>query len=208
MLALAELVMASGLPVRLHCLVAAAENAISADAFRPGDVLKSRLGLTVEIGNTDAEGRLVLGDALTKAGEAKPELIVDFATLTGAARVALGPDLPPLFANDDDLAEAMLAGGIERDDPLWRMPLWDPYADLLETDIADLGNAGSSPFAGTITAAPFLKRFVPEGTAWAHLDTFAWRPSAKPGRPKGGAALGLRAAWAMLQARYDRRAKG
>ena len=207
-LALAELVMASGLPVRLHCLVAAAENAISSDAFRPGDVLKSRKGLTVEIGNTDAEGRLVLGDALAKAGEAQPELIVDFATLTGAARVALGPDLPPLFANDDALAEAMLAGGIERDDPLWRMPLWDPYADLLETDIADLGNAGSSPFAGSITAALFLKRFVPEGTAWAHLDTFAWRPSAKPGRPKGGAALGLRAAWAMLQTRYDRRAKG
>lgn len=206
-LALAELVMASGLPVRLHCLVAAAENAISADAFRPGDVLKSRKGLTVEIGNTDAEGRLVLGDALAKAGEAKPELIVDFATLTGAARVALGPDLPPLFANDDALAEAMLAGGTERDDPLWRMPLWDGYAELLETDIADLGNAGSSPFAGAITAALFLKRFVPDETAWAHIDTFAWRPSAKPGRPKGGAALGLRAAWAMLQARYDRRSK-
>jgi leucyl aminopeptidase len=206
-LALAELVMASGLPVRLHCLVAAAENAISADAFRPGDVLKSRKGLTVEIGNTDAEGRLVLGDALTKAGEAKPELIIDFATLTGAARVALGPDLPPLFANDDALADAMLAAGTDRDDPLWRMPLWDGYADLLETDIADLGNAGSSPFAGTITAALFLKRFVPDGVAWAHLDTFAWRPSAKPGRPKGGAALGLRAAWAMLQARYDRRGK-
>ena len=207
-LALAELVMASGLPVRLHCLVAAAENAISADAFRPGDVLKSRLGLTVEIGNTDAEGRLVLGDALAKASEGKPELIVDFATLTGAARVALGPDLPPLFANDDALADAMLAGGIDRDDPLWRMPLWDGYADLLETDIADLGNAGSSAFAGTITAALFLKRFVGEGIAWAHVDTFAWRPSAKHGRPKGGAALGMRAAWAMLQARYDRRRKG
>ncbi|WP_194955453.1 leucyl aminopeptidase family protein [Sphingopyxis solisilvae] len=206
-LALAELVMASGLPVRLHCLVAAAENAISSDAFRPGDVLKSRKGLTVEIGNTDAEGRLVLGDALAKAGEAKPELIVDFATLTGAARVALGPDLPALFANDDALAEAMLAAGIERDDPLWRMPLWDGYAEYLETDVADLGNAGSSPFAGTITAALFLKRFVPDGALWAHLDTFAWRPAAKPGRPKGGAALGLRAAWAMLQRRYDRRGK-
>ncbi len=206
-LALAELVMASGLPVRLHCLVAAAENAISSDAFRPGDVLKSRKGLTVEIGNTDAEGRLVLGDALAKAGEAKPELIVDFATLTGAARVALGPDLPALFANDDALADAMLAGGTDRDDPLWRMPLWDGYAEYLETDVADLGNAGSSPFAGTITAALFLKRFVPDGALWAHLDTFAWRPTAKPGRPKGGAALGLRAAWAMLQARYDRRGK-
>ena len=207
-LALAELVMASGLPVRLHCLVAAAENAISADAFRPGDVLKSRQGLTVEIGNTDAEGRLVLGDALTRASEGKPELIVDFATLTGAARVALGPDLPALYANDDALADDLLAGGTDRDDPLWRMPLWDGYADLLETDIADLGNAGSSPFAGSITAALFLKRFVPEGTPWAHFDTFAWRPSAKPGRPKGGAALGLRAAWAMLRSRYDRRGKG
>lgn len=207
-LALAELVMASGLPVRLHCLVAAAENAISSDAFRPGDVLKSRKGSTVEIGNTDAEGRLVLGDALTRAGEEKPELIVDFATLTGAARVALGPDLPALYANDDGLAADLLAGGTDRDDPLWRMPLWDGYADLLETDIADLGNAGSSPFAGSITAALFLKHFVPDGAAWAHFDTFAWRPSAKPGRPKGGAALGLRAAWAMLQARYDRRTKG
>jgi leucyl aminopeptidase len=207
-LALAELVMATGLPVRLHCLVAAAENAISSDAFRPGDVLKSRKGLTVEIGNTDAEGRLVLGDALAKAGEDKPELIVDFATLTGAARVALGPDLPALYANDDRLADDLLAGGTDRDDPVWRMPLWDGYADLLETDIADLGNAGSSAFAGSITAALFLKRFIPDATPWAHFDTFAWRPSAKPGRPKGGAALGLRAAWAMLQARYDRRGGG
>jgi leucyl aminopeptidase len=206
-LALAELVMATGLPVRLHCLVAAAENAISADAFRPGDVLRSRKGLTIEIGNTDAEGRLVLADALAKAGEDAPELVVDFATLTGAARVALGPDLPALYANDDALADELLKGGVERDDPLWRMPLWDGYADLLETDIADLGNAGTSAFAGSITAALFLKRFVPEGAAWAHFDTFAWRPSAKPGRPKGGAALGLRAAWAMLQGRYDRRGR-
>ena len=204
-LALTELVMAAGLPVRLQCLVAAAENAISADAFRPGDVLKSRKGLMVEVGNTDAEGRLVLGDALTRAGEEKPELIVDFATLTGAARTALGPDLPALFANDDALADDLLKGGIARDDPVWRMPLWDGYADLLETDIADIGNAGSSPFAGSITAALFLKRFIPENTPWAHFDTFAWRPAAKPGRPKGGAALGLRAAWAMLQARYGRR---
>ncbi len=206
-LALAELVMSAGLPIRLHCLVAAAENAISADAFRPGDVLKSRKGLTIEIGNTDAEGRLVLGDALARAAEDRPELIVDFATLTGAARVALGPDLPALFANDDALADELIAGGRDRDDPVWRMPLWDGYADLLETDIADLGNAGSSAFAGSITAALFLKRFIPEDTPWAHFDTFAWRPTAKPGRPKGGAALGLRAAWAMLQRRYDRRGR-
>jgi len=206
-LALAELVMAAGLPIRLHCLVATAENAISADAFRPGDVLKSRKGLTIEIGNTDAEGRLVLGDALARAGEETPELIIDFATLTGAARVALGPDLPALYANDDALAGELMACGVDRDDPVWRMPLWDGYADLLETDIADLGNAGSSAFAGSITAALFLKRFIPEGTSWAHFDTFAWRPSPKPGRPKGGAALGLRAAWAMLQGRYDRRGR-
>ena len=197
-LALAELVMASGLPVRLHCLVAAAENAISADAFRPGDVLKSRKGLTVEIGNTDAEGRLVLGDALTRAGESKPELIVDFATLTGAARVALGPDLPPLFANDDALADAMLAGGIDRDDPLWRMPLWDGYADLLETDIADLGNAGSSPFAGTITAALFLRRFAEGAGRYVHLDIYGWAPKAAPGRTKGGTGQGARALLAAL----------
>lgn len=207
-LALAELIMAANLPVRLHMLIAAAENAISSDAFRPGDVLKSRKGLTVEIGNTDAEGRLVLGDALTRAGEETPELILDFATLTGAARVALGPDLPALFTNDDDLAADLLQGGLANDDPLWRMPLWDDYADLLETDIADLGNAGGSAFAGSITAALFLKRFLPKNAAWAHFDTFAWRPSAKPGRPKGGAALGLRAAWAMLQQRYGRKHAG
>lgn len=204
-LALAQLIMSANLPVRLHMLIAAAENAISGDAFRPGDILTSRKGLTVEVGNTDAEGRLVLGDALTRAAEYSPELIVNFATLTGAARVALGPDLPALFANDDALAQDLLAGGTERDDPLWRLPLWDDYADLLETDIADLGNAGASGFAGSITAALFLQKFVPDKVAWAHFDTFAWRPSSKPGRPKGGAALGLRATWAMLQHRYARR---
>lgn len=207
-LALAELIMAANLPVRLHMLVAAAENAISSDAFRPGDVLTSRKGLTVEVGNTDAEGRLVLGDALTRAVEYGPELILDFATLTGAARVALGPDLPALFSNDDSLAQDLAQGGTDRDDPVWRLPLWEDYADLLETDIADLGNAGASGFAGSITAALFLQKFVPENTAWAHFDTFAWRPSTKPGRPKGGAALGLRAAWAMLQHRYARRIGG
>lgn len=207
-LALAQLIMAANLPVRLHLLIAAAENAISADAFRPGDVLTSRKGTTVEVGNTDAEGRLVLGDALTRAGEYHPELILDFATLTGAARVALGPDLPALFANDDELAQDLLSGGSDRDDPLWRLPLWDDYADLLETDIADMGNAGASGFAGSITAALFLQKFVPDSVKWAHFDTFAWRPSQKPGRPKGGAALGLRAAWAMLQHRYARRHNG
>ncbi|MGW8203629.1 leucyl aminopeptidase family protein [Sphingomonas bisphenolicum] len=203
-LALAQLVMAARLPVRLHLLIPAAENAIAGNAFRPGDILRSRKGLSVEIGNTDAEGRLVLGDALTRAGEDKPELIVDFATLTGAARVAVGPDLPALFANDDALAADMAAAGGDVDDPTWRLPLWDGYADMLKSDVADLNNAGEGGFAGAITAALFLKRFVPDDTPWLHLDTFAWRPSPKPGRPKGGEALGLRAVFRLLQQRYGR----
>jgi len=201
-LALAGLIMQQRLPVRLHLLIPAVENAIAGNAFRPGDVLRSRKGLTVEIGNTDAEGRLVLGDALARAVEDSPELVIDFATLTGAARVALGPDLPALFSNDDALAEALLAAGSAEDDPLWRMPLWAGYADMLKSDIADLNNAPDGGFAGAVTAALFLEKFVPGQIAWAHFDTFAWRPAAKPGRPKGGEALGLRAAWAMLKGRY------
>jgi leucyl aminopeptidase len=203
-LALARLVMKARLPVRLHLLIPAVENAVSGGAFRPGDILKSRKGLTVEIGNTDAEGRLILGDALARAGEAEPELILDFATLTGAARVALGPDLPALFANDDKLASELLAAGDEFADPLWRMPLWTAYEEMLASDIADIGNASDAPMAGAVTAALFLRKFVPEGIPWAHLDTFAWRASTKAGRPKGGDALGLRAAWSMLSARYPR----
>ncbi|MEO8722527.1 MAG: leucyl aminopeptidase family protein [Sphingobium sp.] len=203
-LALASLIMANRLPVHLHLLVPAVENAISGNAFRPGDVLASRRGLSVEIGNTDAEGRLILGDALTRAAEDKPELILDFATLTGAARVALGPDLPALFANDDALADALGQAAQQTDDPLWRLPLWAGYADMLKSDVADITNSGDSGFAGAISAALFLQKFVPDGVAWAHFDTFAWRPTAKPGRPKGGDALGLRAAFAMLQARYAR----
>ncbi len=203
-LALARLIIGSRLPVRLHLIIPAVENAVSGGAFRPGDILKSRNGITVEVGNTDAEGRLILADALTRALEEKPELIVDFATLTGAARVALGPDLPALFANDDGLAEALLAGGKRVSDPLWRMPLWEPYAEMLSSDVADLGNVADAPMAGAVTAALFLHKFVPAGTAWAHLDTFAWRPAAKPGRPKGGDALGLRAVWEMLKARHGK----
>ncbi|HEV2747790.1 MAG TPA: leucyl aminopeptidase family protein [Allosphingosinicella sp.] len=203
-LALARLAMENRLPVRLHLLIPAVENAISGAAFRPGDILRSRKGLTVEIGNTDAEGRLILGDAIAKAAEAKPELILDFATLTGAARVALGPDLPAMFANRDELADALLAAGEAVSDPLWRMPLWKPYDEMLASDVADLGNAAEAPMAGAVTAALFLQRFVPDEVAWAHLDTFAWRPAAKPGRPKGGDALGLRAAWQMLRERYRR----
>jgi leucyl aminopeptidase len=201
-LALARLIISRKLPVRLHVLVPAVENAISAAAFRPGDVLGSRKGLSVEIGNTDAEGRLILGDALARAAEEEPGLILDFATLTGAARVALGPDLPALFANDDALAAAMLEGGTAVSDPLWRMPLWKHYEDMLSSDIADVGNMAEGGMAGAVTAALFLQKFVPEDIPWAHLDTFAWRSSARPGRPKGGDALGLRAAWEMLKARY------
>jgi leucyl aminopeptidase len=201
-LALARLIMAERLPVRLHVLIPAVENSVSANAIRPGDVIGSRKGLKVEIDNTDAEGRLILGDALARAGEEKPELIIDFATLTGAARVALGPDLPAMFANDDGLATALESAAKEVTDPMWRMPLWDGYDEMLKSDLADLSNAADSPMAGSVTAALFLRRFVPEGVAWAHFDTFAWRPTAKPGRPKGGEAMGLRAAFAMLQRRY------
>jgi len=201
-LALAKLVMEHRLPIRLHMLVPAVENAISGNAFRPGDVLKSRKGLTVEIANTDAEGRLVLADALAKAVEEKPALILDFATLTGAARVALGPDLPALFANDDALADDLLAAGTAEHDPLWRLPLWPGYAEMLKSDIADLNNAPEGGMAGSVTAALFLQKFVPKDIPWAHFDTFAWMPAAKPGRPKGGEALGLRAGWALLRNRY------
>jgi len=206
-LALARLIMGARLPVRLHLLIPAAENAVGGNAFRPGDILRSRKGLTVEIGNTDAEGRLVLADALALAGEDEPELIIDYATLTGAARVAVGPDLPALFTNDDALAAEMDAAGGEVDDPSWRLPLWDGYAEMLKSDVADINNAGEGGFAGAITAALFLKRFVPDEAKWMHLDTFAWRPSPRPGRPKGGEALGLRAVFHMLQQRYAKAAQ-
>jgi len=204
-LGLAQVVMQTRLPVRLHLLIPTVENAISGNAMRPGDVLRSRKGLTVEVSNTDAEGRLILADALTRALEDAPDLILDFATLTGAARVALGPDLPATFANDDELAANLLAAGEAEHDPLWRLPLWPGYDDMLRSDIADLDNAPEGGMAGAITAALFLQRFVDPGTSWAHLDTFAWRPAAKPGRPKGGEALGLRACWALLKMRYPPR---
>lgn len=201
-LALARLVMAASLNVRLHLLVPAVENAVSGNAFRPGDILKSRAGHTVEITNTDAEGRLVLADALAKACEDKPDLVIDFATLTGAARVALGPDLPALFTRRDETAQALLAAGLEKDDPCWRLPLHDGYRDGLKSDVADMANSPANGFAGATLAGLFLDRFVAEGVDWAHFDTFAWRPAAKPGRPKGGEALGLRAAWRMVETRF------
>jgi leucyl aminopeptidase len=184
------------------------ENSISGDAFRPGDVLASRAGVSIEIGNTDAEGRLILADALALASEGEPELIVDFATLTGAARVALGPDLPALFTREDETADALLAAGRESDDPVWRLPLHEPYAEWLKSDIADTNNAHANAFAGSSVAALFLDKFVGAKddvtpVDWAHFDTFAWRPNAKPGRPKGGAALGLRASGAMLRQRFS-----
>jgi leucyl aminopeptidase len=201
-LALAWLVASARLPVRLHLLIPAVENSVSGSAIRPGDIVKSRLGLQVEIDNTDAEGRLILADALAKAAESEPEFIVDFATLTGAARVALGPDLPALFVSDDDLAGEIDRASKDVEDPLWRMPLWDAYDEMLKSDIADLANASNSSMAGAVVAAMFMKRFVPADVPWAHLDTFAWREAAKPGRPKGGEALGLRALFAAIQGRF------
>ena len=203
-LALARLVMQAKLPVRLRLLIPAVENAIAGNAFRPGDILRTRKGVSVEIGNTDAEGRLILCDALTAAQEDKPDLLIDFATLTGAARVALGPELPAMFANDDALADGLIAAGREVNDPLWRLPLWEPYRDMLKSEVADINNAGEGGFAGSITAALFLAKFVEDGTRWAHIDLFAWSPSTKPGRPKGGEAMSLRAACRYLESQYRR----
>ena len=200
-LALAELIMSRKLPLRITLLVPAVENAIGPDAFRPGEVIATRQGLSVEIDNTDAEGRVILCDALTYAGEQSPDIVLNFATLTGAARIALGPDLPALFANDDALANDWIAAGERTRDPLWRMPLWRPYLRYLNSGIADLANAGSR-MAGAVTAALYLERFVPAQQKWAHLDVYAWNDSERPGRPPGGEAMALRAAFEMLKARY------
>ena len=202
-LALGRLVMQAQLPVRLVVIVAAVENAVSADAFRPGDILNSRKGLTIEIGNTDAEGRLILADALTRAGEHSPDLTLDFATLTGAARVALGPELPPLYTDDEALAGDLLAASAQVRDPLWRMPLWPGYRTSLDTEIADMKNDSSAwAQAGSVTAALFLQRFAPTTGAWAHMDIFAWNPRARPGFPEGAEAQALRACYAMLKGRF------
>ncbi len=201
-IALAGLVMQARLPVRLTLLVPAVENSVAGNAMRPGEVIVTRAGHSVEIDNTDAEGRLILCDALAYGAEQKPDLMVDFATLTGAARVALGPDLPALFSNDDALAEATLAAGRANNDPLWRLPLWRPYFKMLDSYLADFANAGPSRHAGAITAALYLERFVPDAQRWMHLDTYAWNDADRPGRPRGGEALGLRAVFAMLEQRY------
>jgi leucyl aminopeptidase len=202
-LALARMVMDAQLPVRLSVLIPAVENAVGADAMRPGDVIGSRKGLSVEIGNTDAEGRLILADALTRAGELKPDLTIDLATLTGAARAALGPEVIPFYTDDDALAAEVSVAADAVFDPLWRMPLWAGYADSLNSDIADLKNDPDAwAQAGSVTAALFLKRFAPETGAWLHLDIFAWNPRGRPGRPVGGEAQAIRALYRVLKARY------
>ena len=192
-IALARLIMQRELPVRLQMIVPAVENAVSGNSYRPGDVLRTRKGLTVEIGNTDAEGRLVLCDALAYAVEQKPKTIIDFATLTGAARVALGPELPALFCNDDKLAQRLTSAAEALDDPVWRLPLWRNYRRLFDSEVADFNNSGRGGYAGAIVGALFLDYFVPEEIAWAHFDVFSWNDVSRPGRPAGGEAQGLRA---------------
>jgi leucyl aminopeptidase len=203
-LALAMMVMDARLPVRLRVLIPAVENAISSAAFRPSDIFPSRKGITVEIGNTDAEGRLVLADALALAAEEQPALLIDLATLTGAARVALGPQVVPFYATDDGVAADLARHAAAVADPVWRMPLWTPYLKMLDSKVADINNAGSGGFAGSITAALFLSKFVPEGTSWVHADIYGWNPSTEPARPEGGEAQSIRAMYAMLKERYGR----
>lgn len=201
-LALAHMIMDAKLKVRLRVLIPAVENSVAGNAFRPLDIFPSRKGVTVEIGNTDAEGRLVLADALALADEEKPDLLIDLGTLTGAARVALGPDLPPFYTSDDKLA-----GDIERyakseNDPLWRMPLWPPYDAWLDSKVASLNNAPSGTFAGSITCALFLQRFVENAKSWLHVDIYGWTPAAKPARPEGGECQAARAIYKLLSVRY------
>jgi leucyl aminopeptidase len=201
-IALARLVLERALPVRLTLLVPAVENALGPDAYRPGEVIATRAGLSVEIDNTDAEGRVILCDALTYAAEQSPALVMDFATLTGAARIALGPDLPALFCNRDDLAATYLEAGAEQRDPLWRMPLWRPYHSYLKSGIADMANSGASRMAGCVTAALYLERFIPDAQPWTHVDVYSWNDADRPGKPAGGEAQGLRAAWRFLKRRF------
>ncbi len=201
-LGLARLIMSAGLPIRLRVLIAAVDNAIAGNAFRPGDVIRSRQGLTIEIHNTDAEGRLILCDALAEAGSEQPEVMIDFATLTGAARVALGTAVPALFCNDEALAAGLLAAAEREQDPCWRLPLHQPYREMLDSKIADIANASDSSYAGAITAALFLKEFVPAGIPWAHFDLMAWNLKTQPGRPEGGEAMALRAVFGWLEERY------
>jgi len=203
-LGLARAIMALNLPVRLRVLIPAVENSVDGNAYRPSDVIQTRKGLSVEIGNTDAEGRVVLCDALALADEEKPDLLIDFATLTGAARTALGSDLGVLFCNNDELAGGLLAGGMNSGDPLWRMPLWQPYREMLKSEVADINNMASGPEGGAITAALYLQSFIEHTQAWAHLDIYCWNPKQKPGRPKGAEAHALLAAFTYLEGRYGK----
>ena len=205
-LGLARLVMSNALPVRLRVLISAVENAVAGNAFRPGDVIRARSGKTVEIDNTDAEGRLVLCDALALACEEQPSVLIDYSTLTGAARTALGTDLPALFANDDALADGIASAGRLCADAVWRLPLHAPYKKMLDSKVADLANGSSSPYAGAIVAALFLEAFVTPGVPWAHFDIMAWNTATQPGRPEGGEAMGMRAVYAYLAARFGSRA--
>ena len=201
-LALAQMVMDAGLKLRLRVLIPAVENAVAGNAFRPLDVFRSRKGLTVEIGNTDAEGRLVLADALALADQEKPELLIDLGTLTGAARVGLGPDLPPFYTNDEELALQLSICAKRENDPLWRLPLWPPYDGWLDSKIANVNNAATGTFAGSITCALFLQRFVEAARSWLHVDIYGWTPSARPARPEGGECQAARAIFALLSDRY------
>jgi leucyl aminopeptidase len=202
-LGLAHMIMDAGLNIRLRVLIPAVENSISGDAFRPGDILKSRKGLSVEIGNTDAEGRLVLADALALADKESPELLIDFATLTGAARVALGPEIVPFFTRDDSFAQRVMSHGAAQHDPVWRLPLWSGYEAMLNSPVADINNTGKGGHAGAITAALFLARFVENARTYAHFDVFGWNSSSRPGRPEGGEAHAIRAVFAYLQERFE-----
>jgi leucyl aminopeptidase len=201
-LALAQMVMDAKLKIRLRVLIPAVENAISGSAMRPLDIYRSRKGITVEVGNTDAEGRLILADALALADEEAPELLIDMGTLTGAARVALGPELSPFYTDDEALAAKVAQHAAAENDPLWRLPLWRPYEAMLESKTADINNVSTSSFAGSITCALFMKRFVEAAKTWLHLDIYAWTPSAKPGRPEGGECQAARAIYALLKERY------
>jgi leucyl aminopeptidase len=200
-LGLAQMIMAENLPVRLRVLIPAVENSMDGKSFRPSDIIKTRKGISVEVGDTDAEGRLVLCDALAEACSEKPDLLIDFATLTGAARVALGPDLPAMFSNDKQTARDLLVSAEKVQDPLWELPLWQPYKSMLDSKVADTNNVGGS-FAGAITAALYLEKFVDMEVPWVHIDTYAWNPSTKPGKPEGGEALGMRATYDLIKQKF------
>lgn len=206
-LALGRMIMDAGLKVRLRVLLPIVENAVSSTSFRPGDVYPSRKGFSIEIGNTDAEGRLILADALALADEEEPDFLFNFATLTGAARVALGPDLPPFYCTNDETADEIARIGLAVNDPIWRLPLWDPYDSLLDSKVSDIINVSSGPFAGSITAALFLRRFVAKAKTWGHFDIYGWNPSTKPGRPEGGEAQTARLLYEFFEKKYGSRRK-